>query len=75
MRNLAVSLRGLRSSDVTFMTAPLADPPTGRQGAASVVYLDKAACKQLWRAYRADDVGTYLATHENGADVLGANVD
>lgn len=75
MRGLALSLRGLRSSDVKFMTAPLGDPATGREGAASVVYLDKAACDELWRAYRTDDVGTYLATHEGGADVLGDNVD
>lgn len=75
MRGLAVSLRGLRSADVKFMTAPLADPPTGREGSASVVYLDEAACEDLWEAYRTDDVGTYLATTEGGADVLEDSVN
>lgn len=74
MRKLAISLRNVRSSDIQFMTVPIGDPATGREGAASVVYLDRAKGDDLWEAVRKDDVGTYLATTQ-GADVLGKDVN
>lgn len=70
MLRLAYRLRGLRPDDMTFLTAPLAEQPTGRESGASVVYLDPHDGRRLWRAVRRDDVGTYLAQDGSRADVL-----
>lgn len=60
---LALSHRALRAADVTFLQAPLADPATGDENGASVVYLDDAAGAQLWQAVRTDDVASWLAAN------------
>jgi LCP family protein required for cell wall assembly len=61
MRDLAFSLRGLDAGDVDFLTVPLAG--LGREGAQSVVYLDRANGATLWRAVRNDRVDTWVAEH------------
>ena len=61
MRDLAWSLRGLRTGDVDFTTVPLKG--TGMIGGASVVLLDKPAGKQMWSAMRDDDFETWMAEH------------
>jgi len=72
MRGLAVDMRGLRSSNVTFMTVPTKG--TGMEGTQSVVYLDEAKCKSLFQAIRADKIDRWLA--KNGKDnVLGRDVN
>jgi LCP family protein required for cell wall assembly len=70
MRGLALSLRNIRSNDVTFLSVPNAG--TGMEGSQSVVYLDAKKCDKLWKAIRSDDVGHYIAA--NGADTLGTDV-
>lgn len=47
---LALENRGLRGSDVTFLTAPVSG--LGREGQQSVVYLDDERGRQLWDAVR-----------------------
>jgi LCP family protein required for cell wall assembly len=61
MRDLAFSLRGLRTDDVDFVTVPLAG--LGREGGQSVVYLDQEAGDALWRSVRADRVEQWTARH------------
>ena len=59
MRALALSLRGGRSDDVTFLTAPVPgtelDPTYG-----DVVVLDQAKCAELFDALRNDRMDAYL---------------
>ncbi|MFT4010230.1 MAG: LCP family protein [Nocardioidaceae bacterium] len=69
MRNLAFSLRGLRSGDVHFTTVPLRG--LGTEGAQSVVYLDLPAGKELWQAVRADKAAQWIEKNHAG---LGAEV-
>jgi LCP family protein required for cell wall assembly len=71
MRSLALSLRSVRSGDVTFLSVP--NDGTGMEGDQSVVYLDARRGAQLWAAVKADKVPAYLA--EYGGDVLGAQVN
>jgi hypothetical protein len=66
-RALALESRGLRSSGVTFVTAPVAG--LGHEAAASVVYLDDARAADLWGALRGGEIAQYAATHP--ADRLG----
>lgn len=54
---LAVENRGLRSSDLTFVTAPVTG--LGREGEQSVVYLDDQRGRLLWDAVRNGSVGQY----------------
>lgn len=71
MQTLALQMKNLRGSNVTFMTAPTRG--TGMEGSQSVVYLDKAKCDTLWTAIRNDKVGEWLS--DNGKDnVLGEQV-
>jgi LCP family protein required for cell wall assembly len=60
MRSLAFSLRGMRTDDVVFLTAPVSG--MGREGAQSVVYLDPSESGQLWRAIRRDAVQKFVAS-------------
>lgn len=66
MRSLALSLRGMRSDDVTFMTAPVAG--LGSERGQSIVRLDKAKCAELWDALRKDKMAAYLSSAQ-GNDV------
>ena len=52
--SLAYSLRGLTPDNVAFYTAPVLG--TGREGPASVVYLDSVACERMWSYLRNDSL-------------------
>jgi LCP family protein required for cell wall assembly len=58
IRNLALSLRNLQSSDVSFVTAPLGsyDMVAGQ----SIVRLDKKKCHVLWRDLRTGKLEQYI---------------
>jgi LCP family protein required for cell wall assembly len=58
IRNLALSLRNLHSSDVEFVTAPLGTYDT--VGEESIVRLDRAQSRELFEGLRDDDLGAYL---------------
>jgi anionic cell wall polymer biosynthesis LytR-Cps2A-Psr (LCP) family protein len=68
LRSLALDNRNLRASGVTFTSAPVSG--LGREGAASVVYLDDSAGADLWAAVRGGKAAEYVAAHPNEA--LGA---
>ena len=51
---LAYSMRDLTPEDVDFFTAPVLG--TGREGAASVVYLDTVTCDRMWAYLRSDSL-------------------
>jgi hypothetical protein len=44
--SLAYSMRNVTPADINFLTAPVAG--TGREGPASVVYLNDALCRRMW---------------------------
>jgi LCP family protein required for cell wall assembly len=50
--SLAFSMRNVTPADINFFTAPVAG--TGREGPASVVYLNDPQCKRMW-AYLNND--------------------
>src|SRR3954471_952730 len=53
--SLAYSMRNVTPADVSFFTAPVLG--TGREGTASVVYLDNVACERMWQYLRTDSLG------------------
>jgi LCP family protein required for cell wall assembly len=53
--SMAYSMRGLRPADVEFFTAPVLG--TGREGAASVVYLDPNTGARMWGYLQTDSLG------------------
>jgi anionic cell wall polymer biosynthesis LytR-Cps2A-Psr (LCP) family protein len=57
LRSLALSMRGVRSGNVQFATAP--NKGTGMVGDQSVVHLDPAAGEALWTAMREDRTQTW----------------
>jgi LCP family protein required for cell wall assembly len=59
LRSLALQFRSVRAGDIDFLTAPVAG--TGTEGRQSVIYLDRAKGKQLYRALQEDTVEEYLA--------------
>jgi LCP family protein required for cell wall assembly len=61
LRSLIWDLRGLQSSGIEFLTAPVTG--TGMEGDQSVVYLDQERDNELWFAMNTDAVGTWAATH------------
>jgi LCP family protein required for cell wall assembly len=69
LRSLALSLRGLHTQDVTFLTVPTRG--TGFEGKASVVYVDKDRAAALWRAVRSDDVPAFLEKSVKVGEQLG----
>lgn len=66
MRNLAWELRSFKTSHVSFLTVPTNG--TGMEGAASVVYLDHTANKQLFQAMKDGLLPQYFSSHK--ADAL-----
>lgn len=62
LRSLALSLRGLDSTKVRFMTLPL-DEFQVIDGAGEVNIIDAIAAKELWKAVSNDTVATYLKKH------------
>ena len=63
IRDLALSLRGLRTEDLTFLTAPWSG--YGNQSGSTVI-LDQAQGNALWRAMAEDDIEGYI--NEYGSD-------
>ncbi|MGJ9411582.1 LCP family protein [Aeromicrobium sp. CF4.19] len=59
MRALALSLRGTKADDVTFLTAPVATTEDVA-GLGNVVRLDEAKSKELFTALGRDSMGSYL---------------
>lgn len=58
LRGLMDTMTALRSSDVDFLTAPVSG--LGYEGEQSVVYLDRARDRGLWKAVREDQVSTWV---------------
>ena len=67
IRDLALSMRGIRTDDVTFITAPWSG--YGNE-VGSTVHLDKAQCNALWKAMAEDDIAGYLNEYGNESGVL-----
>lgn len=64
LRSLALSLRGLRTADVTFLSAPLAEDWNRYvEGEGDVVLLDERQSSDLWESLGDDTVGTYASGH------------
>jgi LCP family protein required for cell wall assembly len=55
MAKLALSLRGMGASDVSYLTIPVSG--TGVVGGRNVVFIDRRAGGSLWAAVRADRIG------------------
>jgi len=58
MRDLALSLRGLRGDDVEYLTTPFAG--YGTVGGQSIVRLDRVESEALFEAVKHDDIKSYL---------------
>lgn len=71
--DLAASLRELRSSDVTQLTVPVRK--FGRIDGQSVVIVNRSETKKLFGAALADELGSYVATHEVDMLPAAASVD
>jgi LCP family protein required for cell wall assembly len=56
---LGYSAKGIRPDDVAFFTAPVLG--TGREGAASVVYLDANTGARMWSYLQSDSLGANTA--------------
>ncbi len=67
MRSLALSMRTLRSGDVTFLTAPFGGYATTPSG-QSIVTLKKKESHALWTAIKNDDIQSYIDKY--GGDTL-----
>lgn len=63
--SLAYSLRGLRPENVESFTAPVLG--TGREGAASVVYLDTVTAERMWTYLRNDSLAANAAEFDTEA--------
>ena len=59
MLQMAYSMRNLEQSGIDFFTAPVLG--TGREGAASVVYLDETTGARMWEYLRTDSLGENAA--------------
>jgi LCP family protein required for cell wall assembly len=70
IRKLALSMRGLETDDVTFLTAPLKRYDTTEDG-QSVVILDQSQNEVLWRTVENDKVAKYLRRYGETSGVLG----
>lgn len=72
MRSLAISLRDVRGSNLTFLTAPVAGTGRSPDGKQDIVNLDTSANKALWKAVKDDKMADWLAAHPNSG--LGSTV-
>ncbi|MDH2414807.1 LCP family protein [Nocardioides sp. CER19] len=61
MAKLAFSMRGFRTADLRFLTAPTLG--TARIGSQSVVRLDGPAGAELWQDLRTDRIDQWAAVH------------
>lgn len=71
MRELVVSLREIRSGDVTQLTVPVR--ALGRIDGQSVVLVDHRKSRGLFRAMKADELDDFVSTHD--VDTLPAPED
>ena len=62
MRSLTLSLRGVRGDDLIFLTAPVVGTARRADG-QSIVKLDAAANRALWKAVAADQLDAWLSAH------------
>ena len=69
IRSLALSLRSLRSNDVTFLTAPFGRFDTTSAG-ASIVRLDPRQSNELWQAVEDETIEQYLEKYGKDAGAL-----
>ncbi|KAJ1683810.1 hypothetical protein LUZ63_020955 [Rhynchospora breviuscula] len=69
LTKLAFSVRGLRSPDITFVTAPKARFEDNRSG--SVIIPDRARTKELFADVEDNDLQAYLTKYGDRAGVLG----
>jgi len=69
IRSLVLSLRGMDSEDVTFLTAPLGSYGETSSG-SSIVRLDEQQSGALWDAVREEDVDSYLQRYGGEAGEL-----
>jgi LCP family protein required for cell wall assembly len=67
IRSLALSLRGLETDDVTFVTAPWSG--YGNE-VGSTVHLNMKQCQALWTAMADDDIAGYVQKYGNESGVL-----
>ena len=67
MRGLALSLRGVETDDVVFLTAPVAGTET-IPVYGSIVRLDESKAADLFTSFRGDNLRAYLAQYPD--DVL-----
>lgn len=74
MRDLAVSLRGLRAPGTTFMTVPTSGLGTSPDG-QSIVLLDPAADQPLFKAFQTDTVAAYLKGNPDAVLLLPTTVN
>ena len=74
MQSLAFGLRGLRSNDISFMTAPNNGTGTSPDG-QSIVELNPDADTPLFEAFATDTVEDYLAQHPDAVELLPATVN
>jgi len=64
IRSLALSMRGLRPGEISYLTAPLsAEPFRDVPGDGSVVLLDERGLDDLFAAMSRDDMATYVEAH------------
>lgn len=73
MRDLAWELRGIKTQNVSFFTVPTNG--TGMEGAASVVYLDDAGCKELFTAVNKGLMPQYMNSHKVDSLPAPSNVN
>lgn len=71
MRGLALSLRGVQTDDVVFLTAPVAGTETVPVY-GSIVRLDEIKAAEVFASFRKDNLRAYLAKYPD--DVLGDDV-
>lgn len=62
LRDLAISMRSVRTHDLTFTTIPVTG--TGMEGDQSVVYVDRPAADELWDALRDDRGAEWASAHD-----------
>lgn len=71
LAQLALSMRDLRSTDVTFLTVP--NLGTGQAGEQSIVVYDEARAAALWSALADNTIDAFLA--ENPDLITGADIN
>lgn len=73
MQSLALSMRGLHSTDIAFMQVPTSGTGTSADG-QSVVLLNPDADEPLYEAFRTDSVHDYLEAHPDAVEQLPSTV-